>query len=259
MTSASRPEHAVALFPTLDMRLVGRSLLDLVDPPLCGACGETAGEPHALCPACWGGLRLIERPYCERLGTPFAVDDGVPLLSPAAIADPPVFGRCRSVALHEGAARDLCHRLKYQDRTELAVAMGRLMARAGRELLSEADVLCPVPLHWTRAFSRRFNQSAALAAVISRESALPNEPGLVVRRKRTRQQVGLTKPERRDNLQGAFRVPDGMRPSVLGRRIVLIDDVLTTGATLNATARVLLRAGAQSVDALTFSRVAVSA
>lgn len=230
-------------------------LISIVYPPSCVACRAATGEAQALCPTCWSGLGFIERPYCERLGTPFAVDLGPGLLSPAALADPPVFARARAVCRFDGAARELVHRLKYGDRVDLSLTLGRMMAQAGRELLAEAEIVAPIPLHRTRLWSRRFNQAAALAGVVARQAGLPLAPALLARVKRTRQQVGLTRPQRADNLQGAFRVPDAMRPQVEGRRVLLVDDVLTTGATANAAARALLRAGAGAVDVLTFARV----
>lgn len=233
----------------------GRAALDLAYPPQCLACREIVAEPASLCPACWRATPFISRPFCERLGTPFAVDYGGPLLSPAAMADPPVFGRARAVARYDGVARELVHRLKYGDRQELAIGMGRLMVRAAADCVAEADAVVPVPLHWTRLWRRRFNQAAALAAVVAREAALPHQPAWLRRRKRTRQQVGLTREERRANLQGALVAPDAARAAVPGKRILLVDDVMTTAATANAAARALLRAGAASVDVVTFARV----
>lgn len=230
-------------------------VLAIVYPPSCVACQAAVGQAQAVCPSCWGSIGFIERPYCERLGTPFAVDLGPGLLSPAAIADPPVYARARAVCRFDGVARELVHRLKYGDRVELALTLGRMMAQAGRELLPDADLVVPVPLHRTRLWSRRFNQAAALAGVVARQADLPLAPAALARVKRTRQQVGLTRPQRAENLQGAFRVPETMRPQIEGRRVLLIDDVLTTGSTANATARALLRAGARDVDVLTFARV----
>jgi ComF family protein len=232
-----------------------RLALGLLYPPTCIACQAATGEPHALCAACWSSIRLIERPFCERLGLPFAVDLGQPLLSPAAIADPPVFGRARAVAEYDGTASLLVHRLKYNDRLELARAMGSMMVRAGAELLADADVIVPVPLHRWRLWWRRFNQAMALAKVVSCESCVPCDPFLLARIKRTRRQVGLTKAQRQDNLQGAFRVPIEAKARLEGKRVLLIDDVLTTGSTANAASRALLRGGAASVDILAFARV----
>ncbi len=236
--------------------LAGRGLVGLIYPPVCIACEGATGTPHALCPACWSGMRFIERPFCERLGTPFAVDLGVPgLLSPAALADPPVFGRARAVARYDDTARRLVHRLKYEDRLDLAGPMGRMMARAGRDLLAEADVVVPVPLWRWRLWQRRFNQAALLARHAARGSGVPVEPGLLARVRRTRPQVGLSRAGRAENLQGALRVPPAAKARLQGRRVLLVDDVTTTGATANAAARALLRGGAAAVDVLTFACV----
>lgn len=232
------------------------SAIGLIYPPTCVACGATTGQPHALCAACWSGLRLIERPYCERLGTPFALDLGIgSLISPGAIAEPPVFGRARAVAVYDGTARDLVHRLKYNDRLDLGRTMARMMAAAGSELLDEADLVVPVPLHGLRLWRRRFNQSAVLAREIGRRRGKPCDLRALARVKATRPQVGLTRHQRAENLQGAFRVTEAGRARIAGRRLLLIDDVTTTGATGNAAARVLLRAGAANVDLLTFATV----
>ncbi|RYE31819.1 MAG: ComF family protein [Hyphomicrobiales bacterium] len=232
-----------------------RGLIGIVYPPACIACQAATGEAQALCPACWRGIGFIERPYCERLGTPFPVDLGAGLLSPAAIADPPVFARARAVCRFDGTARELVHRLKYGDRVELSLTLGRMMAQAGRELAADAELVLPVPLHRTRLWRRRFNQAAVLARAVSRETGLPLATTALARIRRTRQQVGLTRAQRADNLQGAFHVPVAMRSLVEGRRILLVDDVLTTGATVNAASRALLRAGASAVDVLTFARI----
>jgi ComF family protein len=238
---------------------MAKAALGLLYPPTCIACQAATGEPHTLCATCWSGIRFIERPFCERLGTPFAVDLGQPLLSPAAIADPPVFGRARAVAEYEGTASLLVHRLKYNDRLELARALGAMMTRAGAELLREADVIVPVPLHRWRLWRRRFNQAMALGRVVSSESGVACDPFLLARVKRTRRQVGLTKAQRQENLQGAFRVPAEATARLQGKRVLLIDDVLTTGATANAASRALLRGGAASVDILAFARVVTEA
>jgi len=172
-----------------------------------------------------------------------------------AIAGPPPYNRARAAVRYDETARDMVQAFKYADRLDLAPAMGRWMALAGRELLADAEALVPVPLHWTRLWSRRFNQAAALAKVVSRQSGVPVTYHALKRARATRQQVGLTQAERASNVQGAFRVPIESRAAVRGRRLLLIDDVLTSGATLDTCARILLRAGAANVDVLVFARV----
>lgn len=231
-----------------------RVALDVALPTLCVACREpVAGD--GVCAACWARLSFIAPPYCERLGIPFVYDPGPGLLSMEAIAAPPSYRRARAALRYDDAAKPLVHGLKYQDRTDLAPTMGRWMARAGQELLAGADLLVPVPLHWRRGFSRRFNQSGALAAAVSRISGVPMAPLALARLKPTRQQVGLSRSDRAKNVQGAFKVLPGQKPAVAGRRIVLVDDVLTSGATVESCARALLRAGAADVDVLVFARV----
>ena len=232
-------------------------IVDVVFPPGCLACREATATVDALCSTCWRAVRFIERPYCERLGTPFAADLGSEgLLSPDAIAHPPVFTRARAVAhFDDGPARRLVHRLKYGDRLELATAMGAWMARAGDELLTEADLLVPVPLHRTRLMTRLFNQSALLAGAVSQRCGVPMCVDALLRAKATPPQVGLTRTQRASNMQGAFFVPADKQIEIEGRAIVLVDDVLTSGATVNAASRVLLRSGASRVDVLVFARV----
>jgi ComF family protein len=233
------------------------ALLDLVFPPSCLACRKAVAAHAALCPSCWRRVGFIEKPYCERLGTPFPYDLGVPgLQSPEAIANPPVYHRARAVARFEdGPVRDLIHRLKYGDRLELAKPLGLWMARAGRELLAEADLLVPVPLHRRRLIWRQFNQANALAEVVGKASGKTVDPFALARIKPTVPQVGLSRVQRADNVQGAFAVPEPAQIAVAGRNVLLIDDVLTSGATLNAAARALLRGGAARVDVLVFARV----
>ena len=228
--------------------------LDLALPTLCPACREPVAE-NGLCAPCWSKLSLIAPPYCERLGIPFAYDPGPGVISMQAIADPPAYHRARAAVRYDDVARKLVHALKYGDRHDLAPTMGRWMARAGRELLDSADALIPVPLHWRRLWARRFNQSALLAGAVSDVSGVSVADLALKRVKATAQQVGLTQAERAQNVQGAFQVPAERKAEIAGRRLVLVDDVLTSGATSDACARALLRAGARSVDLLVFARV----
>lgn len=232
-----------------------RAALDVALPPLCAACREPV-ETSGLCAVCWSKLSFITRPYCERLGIPFQYDPGPGVLSMEAIAAPPAYNRARAAVRFDEISRALVHALKYGDRLDLAPMMGRWISHAGGEVLAEADALVAVPLHWRRQWARRFNQSAMLAASISAQSGVPVAAGALKRVKATAQQVGLTRAERASNIQGAFKVPDNGRAEVAGRRLVLVDDVLTSGATVDGCARALNRAGAASVDVLVFARVA---
>jgi len=237
------------------LRAALRVALDVALPPLCPSCRAPLGDGIGLCATCWSKLSLIEPPYCARLGIPFTYDPGPGLLSMEAIADPPAYDRARAAVRYDDISRALVLSFKYGDRLDLAPMMGQWMGRAGRELLAEADALLPVPLHWRRLWARRFNQSAALAGAISGMSGVPVLHGALKRVRATPQQVGLSKTERADNVQGAFRVPAEEKANVAGRRLVLIDDVLTSGATADTCARALLRAGAAHVDVLVFARV----
>ncbi len=153
---------------------LAHAALDTLYPPTCLACRAATDRHGALCPRCWGAMRFIERPFCERLSTPFEYDLGQGLISPQAMADPPAFARARAAARFEdGPARTLVHRLKYSDRAELARPIARWMSRAGADVLVDADLLTPVPLHALRLWRRRFNQAAALTAEISRQTGKP--------------------------------------------------------------------------------------
>ena len=235
-------------------RHAARLALDIALPTLCVACREpVSGE--GVCATCWAKLSFIAPPFCPRLGIPFVYDPGPGLLSMEAIADPPAYQRARAAVRYDDVARTLVHALKYQDRTDLAPAMGRWMARAGRELLADADALVPVPLHWRRGWSRRYNQSGALARVIERQSGVKLASEALRRVRPTEQQIGLSRSQRATNVQGAFKVAAQRQSEIAGRRVILIDDVLTSGATADACARALLRAKALSVDVLVFARV----
>ena len=229
--------------------------VDLVTPPKCLSCGQSVAQGAALCVPCWHKLNHISAPVCEALGTPFAFDEGEGALSPAAIADPPRFARGRAAVAFDDASRELVHQLKYRDRQEAGLAMARMMAAAGPQLLADCDVIVPVPLHRFRLWKRRFNQASYLALRLAEHSGKPCQSDVLERQKATRSQVGLDAEARQKNVRRAFAVNPDMQHRIGGKRVLLVDDVRTTGATANACAETLLKGGASAVDVLTFALV----
>jgi ComF family protein len=235
--------------------VVAEALRNALFPPHCFGCRKLVADQGAVCAQCWSTIRFIERPYCEVLGTPFQNDPGDGALSADAIANPPPFRRARAAVGFSGVPRRMVQSLKYHDQPELARWMAVWMVRAGKELLNDADLLLPVPLHPRRFLSRRFNQSAELARHVCALTGKLFDPSSLLRVKLTRQQVGLGANERQSNVRGAFKVPDAKRIIITGRSVLLVDDVYTTGSTVIAATQALKRAGAANVDVLTFARV----
>jgi ComF family protein len=233
------------------------AISDFLVPAQCLACHKPVDSQNALCGLCWRQIHFIRAPVCDRLGIP--LPGGVAatgrLVSASALADPPDYDRARAVAHFIGTLRPLVHRLKYADRHETRALFGAWLTDAGRDLTADADVLIPVPLNRTRLLWRRFNQSALLALEVSRQTGVPMDALALVKRKSTRPQVGLTQAQRQDNVAGAFAVTKAGRARIDGAHVVLIDDVITTGATVSACARALKRAGAAQVDVLALGLV----
>jgi ComF family protein len=236
-------------------RPILRGVVDFVYPPQCAGCGTATAESHALCAACWSSFRFVTRPYCERYGTPFQSDLGGVILSPRAIADPPVFERARAAVLYDGVAAEMVKRLKFGDELPLIRPIVTLMQQAGQELLAQCDVFVPVPVHRWRLLHRQFNQAVELAKPLAKAVGKPLLVDTLQKVKRTAPQASLPREQRKDNLQGAFRVAKEKTAAVEGKRVLLIDDVITTASTANACARNLLKAGATAVDVLAFAVV----
>ena len=235
---------------------VGDSIADLALPPQCLACDRHVARLGGLCPVCWGEFRLIERPYCERLGIPFAYDLGPGALSAEAIADPPPFDRCRAVAHFDEVARKLVHGLKYRDHVELARWMGGWMARAGADVVADADIVdagAAPPLPAVDAALQPVGGAGPGGGGASRKPLRAGACSGACGRRRSRS--ACQRRERDKNVRGAFRVMPEERPEIAGRRVLLVDDVYTTGATVKAATRALLRGGAGAVDVLVFARV----
>jgi len=233
----------------------GSFLLDAVLPPRCLACGAGVDRPQSLCGACWGGLAFLEGPACARCGLPFEHEVGEGSLCGACLAAPPPFERARAALRYDDASRGLILAFKHGDRLEGTKLFGRWVARAAEALDPRPDLVAPVPLHPFRLFLRLYNQSALLASVAARHLERPCVPDLLLRIRWTPSQAGRDAAERHANVRRAFRLNERYRRTVAGRRVLLIDDVFTTGATVEACALALLKAGAAAVDVATLARV----
>jgi ComF family protein len=227
----------------------------LVLPRRCLACGTPVAGDGALCAECWPAVRFLGPPHCAVCGYPFEFDPGAGSLCGACAARRPAFDRARSVFVYDTASRGPLIAFKHADRTDAAPTFARLMAGAAAELLADADMIVPVPLHRRRLLARRFNQSALLARALGRETKITAVPDLLVRTRHTPSQGGLSASARRRNVAGAFAVRNGMAEKVRGARLLMVDDVYTTGATVGACATVLRRGGAAAVDVITLARV----
>ncbi len=208
-----------------------------------------------MCGSCWSDLDFIVEPLCDSCGRPFAFEAEADSLCGACMARRPAYDRARSALIYIGNARELIQRFKFRDETVLAPLLAVWARDAGAVLLGDADWIAPVPLHWMRLYRRRYNQAALLARRLASGGGAAFAPDMLRRIRRTRPQTELGRSERGRNVAGAFRVAPAWRERVRGAHIVVVDDVLTTGATLEACARTLKRAGAARVDALTVARV----
>jgi ComF family protein len=231
----------------------GAGLVDVLFPPRCLACQAAVSKQGTLCVECWNAWQPVEAPLCASCGLPFSIPvEDAGLQCGECLADPPPFLAARSVCHYGPIARRLVAGLKFHDRTQLAAPMAAMMARGGRELLAESDVICPVPLPFTRLFRRRYNQAALLAQEVARLSGVQYLPYGLRRNRYSAPQTGKSRRERIANLRKGFKV---VRPARLaGKRVLLVDDVMTTGTTARACAKTLLKAGAREVRVLTFAR-----
>jgi ComF family protein len=229
----------------------GRRALDLILPPT--ALDGGAAISPGLSADAWARVAFIDDPACDGCGSPFEYDPGFGERCAACMARPKAFSRGRAACLYDEHSRELVLQFKHADRTDLSGLFAKWLSRSARELIEEADAVVPVPLHRLRLLRRRYNQAAEIARPLAREAGLDYLPDALIRKRRTASQGGRSAGGRRRNVQGAFVVPDGRKRLVEGRRILLIDDVLTTGATAEACARALKAAGAADV---TFAVVA---
>lgn len=254
----------------LEARLTAalRPVLDFALPPRCAGCGAITAEPHRFCLACWSKLVFLGEPCCAVCALPFEYAQAGDPRCGACLADPPAFERMRAAVAYGDIPRTVALKLKYGGRPGVAETMARLMQRHLSRPVLETDgegggaastlgdpLLAPVPLHRWRIWKRGYNQAALVASVLARRAGLEACLDLVERTKPTPPLKAMNPKQRRDAVRGAFRIADKHRDRVRGRTVVLIDDVFTSGATVDACARTLKRAGAARVEVLCWARV----
>ena len=236
------------------LKSAARSALDLLFPP---QALDDGPRPLAtgLSAAGWSQISFLDDPVCDGCGTPFEYPLGEGVRCAACMARPRAFDRARAACLYDDASRGPILQLKHADRTDLAPLFARWISRSARALLAEADAIAPVPLHPTRLLGRRYNQAAEIARPLSRLAGVAYLPDALLRVRATDTQGGKSGSGRRRNVAAAFHVPASRAKQVAGKRILLIDDVMTTGATVEGCARALLKAGASCVDVAVVARV----
>jgi predicted amidophosphoribosyltransferase len=236
------------------LRTLTARLIDAIYPPRCLACAEATDAGQGLCAACWRDTHFIAGPTCGTCGVPLIGAEGADACE-GCTRHPPAWDRGAAALVYAGAGRRMVLGLKHADRLELVRPLAGWMAAAGRPLLAEADLIAPVPLHWTRLFRRRYNQSAELGRALARRAGRRFVPDLLTRRRATAPQDG-GREARAANQAGAFLPTPRHARALAGRRVLLVDDVLTSGATLSACAEAVRGAGAAGVDVLVLARVA---
>lgn len=249
-----RPEAAPGGSPNPFSEQIAR-VLDAITPPLCPVTNERVSAPGIISARAWAKLQFIDDPVCARCGAPFSHEVGDGAECARCVAEPPDFDSARAAVVYDDDSHGLIVSFKHADRTDLTPLLAQWLVRAGSGLLRPGAVLVPAPLHKTRLFARRYNQAALLAIAAAKLTGARAEPMALRRLRPTPPQKNLSPEARRRNVAGAFDVRADKAALVSGANVILIDDVLTTGATLSACARALKKAGARRVDALVLARV----
>lgn len=232
------------------------AVLDLLLPPSCLACDASVDAPGRFCASCFSRMSFISQPFCRRCAAPFShAGQGVHSVCPHCVDAPPPWGQARAALRYDAQSRRLILAFKHGDRPELARSLAPMMVRAGAGVLEGAEVLVPVPLHPARLRARRYNQAGLLAREIGHLVPVPVRLDALVRLRMTRPLGELSAEQRSAMVDQAFAPRRGSGPALRGRRVVLVDDVLTSGATCGACAEALMAAGAASVDVLVAARV----
>lgn len=230
------------------------ALIDLALPPLCLNCDAPVSRNQSLCPDCWKAISFISDPCCQRCGLPFEVPVEAGTLCTDCLTDPPEYTAGRSVFLYDDASKQMILKFKHGDQLHPATAMGEWLAKAASDFMPQMEVIIPVPLHFWRLWRRRYNQAALLAQKISQLIGKPVALQALQRVKATHSQGHHNRAERHQNMRHAFRVNPARRGQIEGKNVLLVDDVLTTGATLNECCRTLQKAGARAIYVVTLAR-----
>jgi len=234
-------------------RKISQAVLNFALPPKCLSCRNVVDVHGHICPDCWDTITIIELHKCHICGLPFEFDQGKNAICQYCRKDKPKFNKAHAFCTYDGAARRMAVSLKFADAMHLAPHMAKMMLIMGSKLVSKADIIAPVPLHYRRQVMRKYNQASLLAANIAKLTGKPYAPFLLKRTRHTAQQTKLHKKDRKSNVEGAFKVSD--KTDIFGKTILLVDDVMTTGATLSVCAKALKERGAKKVYCLVFARV----
>jgi ComF family protein len=234
------------------------ALGDFALPPRCPATGAIVDAPGMLSAQAWEGMRFIAAPQCACCGLPFDFDSGGVAAESLCLScerERPPFASARAALAYDDGSRDLILRFKHADQTHVVHSFIPWLRLAGRDMLAQADVIVPVPLHRWRLLKRRYNQAGLLAQLLARTVGKPFLPDTLQRRRATASQGHMGAKARHRNVKRAFVVPEAKKAALAGKNVVLVDDVYTTGATVNACTQALLAGGAQAVHVLTVARV----
>lgn len=237
------------------IRVLGVKAVDTILPPRCVVSGEPVERQGMIAPQVWAGLDFIETPFCVSCGLPFSFEVEEGLLCAACLDHPPPFESARAALRYNDTSRDLILGFKHADKTFAVKAFAPWLRRTGVEVLEDADLLVPVPLHYWRLVARRYNQAALIAFELSREAKIECVSDALLRTRATASQGHMNAGERHENVKRAFAVNPRRKEALEGKTVILIDDVYTTGATVKECTKALLKGGVRAVHVLTLARV----
>jgi ComF family protein len=231
-----------------------KRLLNFILPPRCANCSQQIAHSHSLCSECWRKIDFLSEPYCQKCGYPFEIDlEG--FLCPSCLYMPPSYNHLRAACRYNEASKALLMRFKYGGATSLAPLFVKWLAYAGGDFVKEADIILPVPLHWRRLIKRGYNQAALLAQGLSKAFHKTYAYNILKRNRYTPSQGRRTLEQRIQNVQGVFKIPSSKQKIIEGKKILLIDDVYTSGATIRECVKVLKHFHPECVNVLTLARV----